>query len=237
LTFLFQPEGQPAALIDYAEKHWSPHPCHTARKDLLDNNRHLQKLAALKPPIEKIPFVHQERTTDPKTPRLNVGIVLTVTREDEQKVRLSVLTPDNTILEIKTTAPAGGIHPASLISLNNAIRIGRGRFRLDTLQPVRLPKTLTPQEHHAGTTVQILLSASDQEQLETCLKRLLNIGMKAKSLPSRITVRPVESNGNEQIFSRQLDLPITPEVLLSIEKTSLPESVQIQVRQGPADSG
>ncbi len=231
LTFLLR-ESEPFqfSLLDYKKGLWEPHSCAQIRPGLTEEIRQQNKYQELDESPQTIPFKHQPSSQSKKRVPLTVGVVLDISVKDENRA-ITVVTPENQLIEVRVLDSTRTITAGKSIKLKNAVRIGKGKYRLkqaEFIDPRKktVKKQSTPKSHY-----QLILSAKDQEKLETFINRLVSVCTKNRSLPINIVPVPIIQENDGQIFQREMNLPLESHLLQKIEKITVPESVQVTVRQ------
>lgn len=231
LSFIAR-EGAPGRyrMLDFIGGAWKQHSCAQVHPEtinqLVDSHRFEDVSAA----PETIPFRYQGESTAKRRESLTMGVIVKLD-VNNHKQTADVVTPKNQLLNIRILDFTRPLYAGRALNLKKAIKVGKGKYRLektDILTPDQ--KSLSRKKSSPEPFYQILLHARDQEKLETFINRLLTTCKNARILPTNIIPLPVETEDNEQIFKREIHLPLNTELLLQIEKLTLPESIQISVR-------
>jgi len=229
LSFLTREEstGQ-YRMMDFIGETWTQHACAQIHPETVERLVKQHRCDNLAPEPELIPFQYQGESTARRREPLTVGIIVKLVRSDDKQTA-EVITPHNQFLNIRVVDPTRSLHAGKALNLKKAIKVGKGKYRLEKaelLTPDRKSSTL---KKRSDPFYHLLLNAKDQEKLETFVNRLLAICKKARTLPANILLLPIVKSDNEQIFNREIRLPLNSDLLLQIEKLTIPESIQISV--------
>ncbi|MBU2648376.1 hypothetical protein KKI24_26965 [bacterium] len=231
LTFFLR-EGEPEQFyqLDYMKGVWKPHSCSQIYPGLTETISKRNALSEIDWAPQNIAFKHQPGSQSKKRVPLTMGIVLNVTVKDESLL-VDVITPENQLLNVKVLGTEPKISAGSAISLKKAVRIGKDKFRLESIDFINPGKKTAHKQPAVSSCYQLILKAKDQEKLETFINRLVTSCNKNRTLPINIVPLPIEHIDGEQIFNREMNLPLETDLLRKIEKITVPESVQVTVRQ------
>jgi hypothetical protein len=230
LTFLLR-EAEPFqfSLVDYKKGSWEPHSCtqvHTGLiKEILQHNSYLE----LDESPQTIPFKHRPSSQSKKRLPLTVGVVLRNAVGDGNQT-VTIVTPENQVADVRILDNTRTATVGKMIKLHKTVRIGKGKYRLKLLE-FSNPRQKTPSHSAPKSHYQLILSAEDQEKLETFINRLVTVCTKNRTLPINIVPVPITQVDSVQIFQREMNLPLESSLLQKIEKVTVPESVQVTVRQ------
>lgn len=227
LTFLVR-EGEPFEfrLLDFLKSAWRPHSCSQIQPELTAEISNQEIYNQISWETDTISFQHKGTALVKKRQSLTAGIVLKV-KEVNNNLAVEVVTPENQLLNVRILNPARTVSAGKAISLKKAVRIGKDKYRLEKLDFVNPGKKSTETKAKPDLHYQLVLDAKDQEKLETFINRLVATCNKNRILPINITPLPIETVEDEQIFKREVHLPLESELLKQIEKITVPESVQI----------
>jgi len=230
LTFLLR-EADPFqfSLLDYLKGTWKTHSCAQIHPNLIGEISQQTTYAELEESPKNLPFQYQPSTQSKKRHKLTIGIVLNVTEKDESHF-ITVITPENQILTIKILDNTNIIRAGSSIKLKGAARIGKDTYRLEKTEFTNPGRKTTHTKPTLEVYYQLILKAKDQEKLETFINRLIIVCNKNRSLPINIIPVMIKQEDNEQVFQRQMNIPLESDLLQKIEKVTVPESVQVAVR-------
>lgn len=230
LTFLLR-EGEPFqfSLLDYIKGAWKAHSCAQIHPDLIQEVSQGAVYTELDRSPTSIPFQHQPTGQSKKRHNLTIGIVLNIS-ENEGNRFVTVVTPENQILNVRILDAASTVTAGSPISLKGATRIGKDKYRLKRTDLVSPGRKITRKKPTANSYYQLILKAKDQEKLETFINRLIAVCNKNRSLPINIIPVLIKQENDEQVFQREMNLPLESDLLQKIEKITVPELVQVAVR-------
>jgi len=230
LTFLLR-EAKPFqfSLLDYKKGSWEPHSCTQIHTGLTEEILQQNSYQELDESPQTIPFKHQPSSQSKKRLPLTVGVVLSNSVGDKSQT-VTIVTPENQVVDVRILDNTRTVTAGKLIKLHKAVRIGKGKYRLKLLE-FSNPRQKTPPHSAPKSHYQLILSAKDQEKLETFINRLVSVCTKNRTLPINIVPVPIIQEDSEQIFQREMNLPLESPLLHKIEKITVPESVQVAVRQ------
>lgn len=223
--------GEPARfqLLDYIKGAWKNHSCAQIQPGIVDTLSGNHTIETLGWEPEFIPFQHQPSRSIKKRQPLTMGVVLKSEKNNEN-VMAEVVTPENQQLTIRILNPERPVRPGKAINLKRAVRVGKGKYRLEKLDFISpLKKSGTPKAR-LTPFYQLDLTAKDQEKLETFINQLVKTCNRNRMLPINVIPMPIDTIDGEQVFKREIHLPLESNLLLQIEKIMVPESVQITVR-------
>ncbi len=231
LTFLLR-EAEPFqfSLLDYKMGSWEPHSCTQINPELTEEILQQNRYQELDESPQTIPFKHQPSSQSKKRMPLTVGVVLDIIVNNENRT-VTVINPENQLINVRILDSTRITTAGKSIKLNNAVRIGKGRYRLNQVEFINPRKKIPKKQSPSKSYYQLILRAKDQEKLETFINRLVTVCTKNRSLPINIVPVPIIQENNEQIFQREMNLPLESYLLQKIEKITVPESVQVTVRQ------
>ncbi|MBT4088308.1 MAG: hypothetical protein HOE30_07430 [Deltaproteobacteria bacterium] len=230
LTFLLR-EAEPFQfrLLDYTKSSWESHSCAQIHPDLTEEVAQQSGYKELDESVQNIPFEHQPVSQSKKRLPLTIGVALNISVKDGSQI-ITVITPENQIVDVRILDNTRTVTAGKPINLKKAVRIGKNRYRLKQVEFVNPGKKTTQKQPAPVSTYQLILSAKDQEKLETFINRLVTVCYKNRSLPINVVPVPINQENDEQIFQREMNLPLESHLLQKIEKITVPESVQVTVR-------
>ena len=221
LTFLVK--GDQPQLVDYAPGAWALPPCQRFEGKPILEFEIVTHLLGLKDQ-ESFAFKYRpgghHRHTEPKE-----AVVLRIA--DARHPYFQVLTGENGLFEVKLNG-ALGLVQGCLIGLGKLKRTGTDRFRTDHWEALELPELLAPTA--TLELYRLTLKAPEQEALETHCTRFLQHFDRAGT-PALGVLPGLIQPGAVPLFVRQLFLSKEADLVLALEKVSLPEQVETSFHQ------
>lgn len=230
LIFLVR-EGEPFQfqLMDFLKGAWKIHSCAQIQPALTEEVASQPAFNDIGWAPDTIPFDHQPAGQPKKRQSLSIGIILSVD-QNRDSTAARVITPENQLLNLRILDTHRTITVGKAINLKKAVRVGKEKYRLEKLDFINPGTKAKTYKSKADPFYQLILTAQDQEKLETFINRIVTICNKERILPINIIPQPIESENSEQLFRRDIHLPLQADLLLKIEKITVPESVQVSVR-------
>lgn len=230
LTFIAR-EGAPGSyrMLDFIKGIWKPHTCAQIHPETIRQLVEKHRLEEIATDPDAIPFHFRGESTAKRREPLSMGVIVKLAQTGG-KLTADVITPKNQILSVRILDSTRSIHAGRALNLKKAIKIGKDKYRLEKTDILTLNQKRTTRKTESEPFYQLLLNARDQEKLETFVNRLLAICKTARTLPLNIIPLPIEKIDSEQVFKREIHLPLNSDLLLQIEKLTVPESIQIAVR-------
>ncbi len=232
LTFLVR-EAEPFQfqLLDFLKGAWKTHSCAQIQPTLVEKVAKKNVSDNISWDTSTIPFQHQPTAHPKKRQSLSMGIVLNVNLKNGS-LGVEVVTPENQFLNVRILDTSRTVTAGKPINLKKAVRVGKDKYRVEKLDFLNPGKKPTAKKTKPDSFYQLILIAKDQEKLETFINRLVTTCNQARILPINIIPLPIETENGEQMFKREIHIPLETDLLLQIEKITVPESVQISVRHG-----
>jgi len=231
LTFVVR-ESDPFQynLLDFLKGTWKSHSCAQIHPGLIEDITKQDLINKLEWAPTSLNFAHQSTGQPKKRQPLTMGVILNVSGS-ETNVGVEVLTPENQLINVRILKHNRPVTAGRAINLKKAVRVGKDKYRLEKIESLNPGLKATMGKSTPESYYQLILKARDQEKLETFINRLIDTCNKNRILPVNVIPLPIERIEGEQIFKRELNLPLESELLRQIEKITVPESVQISVHQ------
>ncbi len=231
LIFLVKRAADPGLLfLEYGQSGWKHHSCYNRNQRLTQEDAHFHNISQLEWGVQKLPFLLRESSHPVKQRQFALGVIISIATQEEKNRLLRVISPENVVVEVKTKYETSELSAGVLIDLSEMVRVGPGKFRLMEIIQIVLPADL---DQHASSEeyYQMTLSATDQEQLEAFINRLLKNFRQQKFSPINLVPLKISHRENQQLFHRQINLRLESGLLKKIENIPVPESIHLSIRQ------
>ena len=218
-------------IADFISLKWQVHSCFKIDRDRFGNNPHIQKLHTLDWKSDRLPFVHRILPSVPKQRHYSAGIVISLPTDGKEGNPFMVLTPENSVIEIKSVQKTIPEICGVLIDISDHVRIGKGKFRINTITRYVVPDYLQLIGQSAKDVYQVNVSSTDAEKLETFVDRLLKVFVEQRIAP--LSILPLKMTRSNRISKhhRQMTIPSNFDFNAIIEKLSVPDFIELSARQ------
>ena len=232
LTFVHrQGSSEHLSLIDYKSPNWRLHTCFNVSKPRFLANRHIQKMNSLDWGSDRLPFAHRIQAEDRKQRKFTLGVVIGLPQKTSKDRFFQVLTLENSLIELKSVQKELPESCGMVVDLSDMIRIGKGKYRLESIKYCAVSNYQPLPGSETDEVYQIILSADDQEQLETFITRMLRAFLSRKISPLSIIPLKITRKNQKKMHQRQITIPSESDIFSVIEKSNVPEFIHLSVKQ------
>jgi ribosomal protein S10 len=217
-------------LVEYQDGDWIEHPCTSIKRGKIWQDQLIYERQNLVWGLERLPFSPRTEQRNLKANRAIFGVVSSIYEMDDH-CNLRVYTDERVLIDIKVREQRKELSAGMLLDLKHLQRIGKGRYRLPTLTEFKLPDFVPPLSIVPDLYLELILKAKDQRLLETFTKRFLQHFLEKGAAAFAVYPLPLTSEGENTIHSRCINFPSRKDLTTSFKDISLPNSVQITIRE------
>jgi ribosomal protein S10 len=230
LMFIGKHQNQMLYAIGYDKSNWIKHDCtddnsHIYQNDLIIDYINENDLG------QPIPFQYLKTKKDYKRKILRPGIVLSVEKDNSDKLILNVITVDNKHIVVKVLKSDKRILPGNIIDLKSATRTGTDKFRLPSIRLIEIPSENFGEDSVLSEFYKIKITYIDQEKLELVIDRVILHARQLQILIFGIVPLPIERLESENRYARLIYMKPSEEMIKKIQSLHIPDEYDISVEQ------
>ncbi len=232
LAFIYKSDGlQETIVLELYKANWRNHLCYSIKKEEIWS--HQTDLPVIEWGAREIPVKFHNKSKKTRSNQLNLGVIIElpiISDDNAQKGFFKVLTLENSIVYLRSVEQQQIASAGILVDLSTAKKIGTDKYRVPKIVQVNPEIEKDNLKEDLNSFFSFILSANDQEQLESFVDRFLKM-LSQKNLYLE-SITPLENQPESQSFIYQRKLTVSSAYRLqkAIETMTFPESIRISMQ-------